>query len=67
MKNGIILTGGGSQLYGLDRLMSDVIEIRTRVAQDPIKCVAMGTGTILKYLDNLPEGVIDLSRVKKKR
>lgn len=67
LKNGIILTGGGSQLYGLDRLMSDVIEIRTRVAKDPIKCVAMGTGVILKYLDDLPAGMVDLSRLKKKR
>ena len=66
LKNGIILTGGGSQLYGLDRLMSDVIEIKARVAKDPVKCVAMGTGKILGYLDRLPEGVIDLSRVKRK-
>ena len=67
LKNGIILTGGGSQLYGLDRLMADVIEIRTRVAKDPVMCVAMGTGKILQYLDNVPDGVIDLSRVKKKK
>ncbi len=67
LKNGIILTGGGSMLYGLDRLMSDVIEIRTRVAKEPITCVARGTGEILKYLDNLPDGVVDLSRVKKKK
>lgn len=65
LKNGIILTGGGSLLYGLDRLMADVIEIRTRVAKDPIKCVAMGTGRILNYLDHLPDGVIDLSQLKR--
>ena len=67
LKNGIILTGGGSQLYGLDRLMSDVIEIRTRVAKDPVKCVANGTGVILKYMNELPAGVIDLSRLKRKK
>ena len=67
LKNGIILTGGGSQLYGLDRLMADVIEIRTRVAKEPTLCVAMGTGKILQYIDDLPDGVIDLSRVKKKK
>ena len=67
LKNGIVLTGGGSLLYGLDRLMSDVIEIQTRVAKDPIKCVAMGTGKVLEYLDNMPDGVVDLSRIKKKR
>ncbi len=66
LKNGIIMTGGGSLLYGLDRLMADVIEIRTRVAKDPVKCVALGTGKILQYLDNLPDGVIDLSKLKRK-
>ncbi len=65
LKNGIVLTGGGSLLYGLDRLMSDVIEIKTVVAKDPIKCVALGAGKILKYLDRLPDGVIDLSQMKR--
>ena len=66
LKNGIVLTGGGSLLYGLDRLMADVIEIQTHVAKDPIQCVALGTGQILKYLDRLPDGVIDLSKIKRK-
>jgi len=66
LKNGIVLTGGGSQLYGLDRLMSDVIEIRTRVAKDPVKCVALGTGKILQYLDHMPDGVIDLSKIRRR-
>lgn len=65
LKNGIVLTGGGSLLYGLDRLMADVIEIKTHVAKDPIKCVALGTGKILPYLDRLPDGVIDLSQIKR--
>ena len=65
LKNGIILTGGGSLLYGLDRLMADVIEIKTRVAKDPIQCVALGTGQILQYLDRMPDGVVDLSAVRR--
>lgn len=65
LKNGIVLTGGGSLLYGLDRLMADVIEIKTRVAKEPMNCVALGTGKILQYLDRLPDGVIDLSRLKR--
>ncbi len=67
LKNGLVMTGGGSQLYGLDRLIADVIEIKTRVAKDPAKCVAMGTGKILSYLDQVPDGVVDLSRMKSKR
>lgn len=66
LRNGIVMTGGSSQLYGLDRLMADVIEIKTRVAKDPAKCVALGTGKILEYLDRVGEGVIDLSRIKQK-
>ncbi len=66
LKNGIVMTGGSSQLFGLDRLMADVIEIRTRVAKDPAKCVALGTGKILEYLDRVPDGVVDLSRIKQK-
>jgi rod shape-determining protein MreB len=66
LKNGIVMTGGSSQLFGLDRLMADVIEIKTRVAKDPAKCVAMGTGKILAYLDRVGEGVVDLSRIKQK-
>ena len=67
MRNGIILTGGGSQLYGLDRLMTDVLEIKTRVARDPSLCVAVGTGRILRYIDDMPDGVIDLSKVRNKK
>ena len=66
LRGGIIMTGGGSLLYGIDRLIEDVTGIRTRVAKNPIDCVALGTGRILKVLDNMPEGVVDLSRIKQK-
>lgn len=66
LRGGIIMTGGGSLLYGIDRLIEDVTGIRTRVAKNPIDCVALGTGRILKVINNMPEGVIDLSRIKQK-
>lgn len=66
LKNGIVMTGGGSLLFGLDRLIEDVTGIRTRVAKDAVTCVAMGTGKILKLLDNVPEGTIDLSSIRQK-
>ena len=62
LKHGIVMTGGGSQLYGLDRLIEDVTGIKTRVAKDPVLCVALGTGEILKVLDDMPDNRIDLSR-----
>ncbi len=67
LKNGIILVGGGSLLMGLDRLIEDVTGIKTRLAKDPIKCVAQGTGRVLQMLDGMPEGIIDLSRHRPKR
>lgn len=66
LKGGIVMTGGGSLLYGFDRLIADVTGIKTRVAKNPIDCVAMGTGRVLKVLDDLPDGMIDLSRLRQK-
>ena len=54
-KNGIVLTGGGSKLTGLDKLIEKTTGIRTYVANDPISCVAMGTG---KSLENLEGGAL---------
>ncbi|TAM87564.1 rod shape-determining protein [bacterium] len=41
---GIILTGGGAMLRGLDTLLSEVTGIPAIIAEDPLSCVAMGTG-----------------------
>ena len=54
-KNGIVLTGGGSKLTGLDKLIEKTTGIRTYVAKDPISCVALGTG---KSLENLEGGAL---------
>ena len=54
-KNGIVLTGGGSKLTGLDKLIEKTTGIKTYVANDPISCVALGTG---KSLENLEGGAL---------
>ncbi len=66
LKHGIVMTGGGSQLYGLDRLIEDVTGVKTRIAKDPMLCVALGTGKLLSLLDDMPGDRIDLSRLVKR-
>ena len=44
---GIILTGGGAMLYGLDELIRRATGIPTALADDPMSCVAIGTGKAL--------------------
>ena len=48
---GIVLTGGGSLLDGLDKLIEKEIKVPIRVADKPLSCVAIGTGIMLDNLD----------------
>ena len=51
VKNGIYLTGGGALLRGLAKRLADKINIQFIVADDPLHCVAKGTGIALKNID----------------
>ena len=50
---GILMTGGGALLYGLDKLITEKTGIAVHVAEDPISCVAIGTGKSLDWVDIL--------------
>lgn len=50
MDHGIILTGGGAMLYGLAALIRKETNIPAMLADDPLSCVAMGTGKALEAL-----------------
>jgi len=50
---GIVMTGGGSLLYGLDKLIAKRTGIPVYIAEDPVSCVAMGTGKALENIDVL--------------
>lgn len=65
--SGIILTGGASLLYGLDRIIEHATGIRTFIAENPSTCVAIGTGRSLDNLQVLPEGTINISRQRQQR
>jgi rod shape-determining protein MreB len=48
---GIVLTGGGSLLSGLDELIAEQANVPCQVADNPLDCVAIGAGAALDYLD----------------
>lgn len=51
MRNGIYLAGGGALMRGLDKRLTDKINIKFHVAEDPLHVVAKGTGIALKNID----------------
>ena len=61
-ENGITLTGGGSQLWGMDKLLAERTEIVCTVADDPESCVAYGCGKSLAWINHMQEGPINIAR-----
>lgn len=51
MEKGIILSGGGAHLRYIDEFFRRMTGVQTYVAEDPLYCVAKGTGLILNHLD----------------
>lgn len=58
---GIVLTGGGAMLHGLDKRLTMETGIPTYLAEDPLSCVALGTGKALECLDVLQDKVAQSS------
>ena len=51
MENGIMMTGGGSLLHGLDKALEEETGITIKRAEDPLSCVAIGTGQVLEEME----------------
>ena len=49
-ENGIVLTGGGSMIYGLDKMMSKILGIPVTQPDDPIDSVAKGLSRINSFI-----------------
>ena len=52
---GIVLTGGGSLLRGLEELIESHTGINTMTAEDPMKVVAIGTGQFVEFMSGRKE------------
>ncbi len=61
-ENGITLTGGGSQLTGMDMLLSERTGIVCKVADDADSCVAYGCGKSLAWINHMQEGPINIAK-----
>lgn len=58
MDRGMVLTGGGALLRGLDKYISLETKIPVIVADDPLTCVVRGAGIVLEDLDNLKDVLV---------
>jgi rod shape-determining protein MreB and related proteins len=52
LDQGLLLTGGGSLLYGLSKYFNQETDIKVIMADDPLSCVALGTGIVMEEMDD---------------
>jgi len=57
--NGIVLTGGGALIRGLDKYLSDLVKLPVYIADDPLLAVAKGTGKALDEIDLLQQAAYE--------
>ncbi len=63
MEQGIMLTGGGALLEGLDRLIIDETGMPVHIAEEPLDCVAKGTGKALDSIEILKKTLSNNKRI----
>jgi rod shape-determining protein MreB len=52
LERGIMMTGGGAMLEGIDKMLRDRVELPVYVAEDPLTAVVRGTGEVLENLED---------------
>src|SRR5699024_10240631 len=50
---GVIVTGGGAMIHGIDQLLAEELKVPVLVAEEPMNCVAKGTGMMLANIDKV--------------
>jgi len=66
-ENGIVMAGGGSLIWGIDRLIESNTSISTRIADDAEMCVAYGVNKSLERINDMQEGPLNLARRQQMR
>ena len=61
-KNHITLTGGGAQIWGMDRFLAEATGIPCSLADDPASCAVYGCGKSLAWITTMNEGPINIAR-----
>ncbi|MDA3045510.1 rod shape-determining protein [Campylobacter sp. JMF_07 ED4] len=59
VENGVVLTGGGALIRGLDKYLSEAVKLPVFVADEPLLCVANGTGKALEEIKSLKQTAND--------
>lgn len=62
---GIVMTGGGSLIYGLDKLLQEKTGINVIIADEAISCVALGTGKALDNIEAIEQSALSESKGKR--
>ena len=57
-QNGLVITGGGALLEGIDKLINDQTNLPVSIADDPLTCVARGGGIALDMINQLDMGFL---------